>query len=243
MKDETQPPAAPGGRDFILHLSSFILYEDAALIFVDKPGDIVVQRGYDADEPVLFEEVSRYLASKGEKCFLMQRLDRGTSGVIFFSKLPGINANLTRQFERKNIAKTYVAILEGTARSQTIDAPLARIGPISFGVRAEGRRAITRIEPVASSRGGTLARIALLTGRTHQIRAHCAAIGHPLVGDWLYGERNASRPMLHALSLSMTHPVSGDRLEVQSPLPADFVKELSGRGLSAERFGPAGVSI
>lgn len=209
-----------------------LLYEDSALLFIDKPGDIVVQRGYDADEPVLFEEVSRYLAGKSETAFLMQRLDRGTSGVIFFSKLSKINANLTRQFERKGIVKTYLALCEGSIRGQIVDAPLARIGPISFGVRAEGKRTITVIEPLAASRDATLARITLLTGRTHQIRVHCAVIGHPLVGDWLYGQRNASRPMLHALSLSMRHPLTGEPLEVTAPLPADFLKEMGQRKIA-----------
>ncbi|HUF18976.1 MAG TPA: RluA family pseudouridine synthase [Thermoanaerobaculia bacterium] len=206
-----------------------VLYEDSALIFVDKPGDIVVQRGYDADEPVLLEDVSRYLEDKGETAFLMQRLDRGTSGVIFFSKLSKINANLTRQFERRQIRKIYLAICEGSVRRQLVDAPLARIGPISFGVRSEGKRAITAIEPLAEGRDATLVRVTLLTGRTHQIRSHCAAIGHPLVGDWLYGQRNASRPMLHASSLAMRHPLTGEPMTINSPLPADFLKELGHR--------------
>ncbi len=220
-----------------------VLYEDSALIFVDKPGDIVVQRGYDADEPVLLEDVSRYLADKGETAFLMQRLDRGTSGVIFFSKLSKINANLTRQFERRQIRKIYLAICEGSVRRQLVDAPLARIGPISFGVRSEGKRSITAIEPLAEGRDATLVRVTLLTGRTHQIRSHCAAIGHPLVGDWLYGQRNASRPMLHASSLSMRHPLTGEPMTINSPLPADFLKELGQRDFVPGEEGSKAVSI
>ncbi|HXH40842.1 MAG TPA: pseudouridine synthase, partial [Thermoanaerobaculia bacterium] len=108
-----------------------ILYEDSALLFVNKPAGIVVQRGYDAEEPVLLEIAMLH----AQPLFLMQRLDRGTSGVMFFSKLASINANLTRQFEGKRIRKRYVAICEGAlGERQTIDAPLVRIGPISFGV-------------------------------------------------------------------------------------------------------------
>jgi RluA family pseudouridine synthase len=196
-----------------------ILYEDSALLFVNKPAGIVVQRGYDADEPVLLEEAVAYAGP----LFLMQRLDRGTSGVMFFSKLASINANLTRQFEGKRIRKRYLAICEGElGEGQTIDAPLIRIGPISFGVGDGGKRAITIATPIRATPAGSLVAVDLLTGRTHQIRVHLAAIGHPLAGDWLYGQRNEARPMLHAKELSMTHPLTNEPLRVAAALPEDF---------------------
>jgi len=210
-----------------------ILYEDDALIFVNKPPDIVVQRGYDPDEPVLIDEVMQHAGP----VFLMQRLDRGTSGVMFFSKRDDVNANLTRQFERKNIAKRYVAIAEGClGERQTIDAPLARIGPISFGVRDEGRRAVTEVDPLDATAGGSLVSVVLRTGRTHQIRVHLAAIGHPLAGDWLYGSRNAPRPMLHSIELAMRHPLTAQPLLVRAPIAEDFSEELVKRGLSQSLF-------
>jgi 23S rRNA pseudouridine1911/1915/1917 synthase len=209
-----------------------ILFEDDTLLFIDKPPDLVVQRGYDQDERVLFEEVQAYVAARNESAFLLQRLDRGTSGVIFFSKLSEANSRLTRQFEKKTITKTYLALCRGELTvPQTIDAPLARIGPISFGVRSNGKRAVTRLRPLESNSAATLLDISLLTGRTHQIRAHLAAIRHPLVGDWLYGESDAARPMLHAASISLVHPRSGDRIEVSAPLPDDFRAEIVRRGL------------
>ena len=207
---------------------SLRLYEDDALLFVNKPGDLVVQRGYDAEEPVLYELAAAYTSP----LFLMQRLDRGTSGVMFFSKRSDINANLTRQFEKKRIRKHYVALCEGElAERQTIDAPLLRIGPISFGVRDGGKRAVTHVAPKVAGPDGSLLSIVLETGRTHQIRVHLAAIGHPLAGDWLYGERNAVRPMLHSAELVMTHPLTGGELRVSAPLPEDFVGEASKRGI------------
>lgn len=209
-----------------------ILYEDDALIFVNKSPGIVVQRGYDADEPVLLELVDQYLQEKGETAILMQRLDRGTSGVMFFSKLASINAQLTRHFEKKLITKTYLALCMGSLRvGQLIDAPLLRIGPISFGVREGGKKATTLITPLAASQSAAFIRLRLLTGRTHQIRVHLAAIGHPLVGDWLYGERNAERPMLHAAALTMIHPVTQQTLVVESPIPLDFLTEGERQGL------------
>ncbi len=205
-----------------------ILYEDDALLFVNKPAGIVVQRGYDAEEPVLLEQAAEYAGH----LFLMQRLDRGTSGVMFFSKLASINANLTRQFEGKRIRKRYVALCEGKlAERQTIDAPLLRIGPISFGVAEGGKRAVTIVRPLRSSRKGSLIGIDLLTGRTHQIRVHLAAIGHPLAGDWLYGQRNEVRPMLHARELSMTHPLTNEPLRVGAALPDDFLATAEERGI------------
>ncbi len=187
-----------------------------------------MQRAYDPDEPVLYEIVAKHASP----LFLMQRLDRGTSGVMFFSKRADVNANLTRQFEQKRIRKTYLAICEGElAQRQTIDAPLKRIGPISFGVREGGRRAVTHIKPLAATPAGSLVEVQLETGRTHQIRVHLAAIGHPLAGDWLYGVRNASRPMLHAAELDMMHPATNTPLRVSAAAPADFALEAERRGI------------
>jgi 23S rRNA pseudouridine1911/1915/1917 synthase len=205
-----------------------ILFEDDALLFVNKPAGIVVQRGYDADEPVLLESAMEHT----QPLFLMQRLDRGTSGVMFFSKLASINANLTRQFEQKRIRKRYVAICEGElGEPQTIDAPLIRIGPISFGVGDGGKRAITVVAPLRATPRGSLIAIDLMTGRTHQIRVHLAAIGHPLAGDWLYGQRNEVRPMLHARELSMTHPLKNEPLRVAAAVPDDFRDVAAERGI------------
>lgn len=212
-----------------------ILYEDDDLIFVDKSPGIVVQRGYDADEPVLFEQVLAYCQANGETAFLMQRLDRGTSGVLFFSKKPDVNPNLTRQFEKKIIRKRYVALVHGrVSQRQTIHAPLARIGPISFGVRPQGKRAITGIIPLVAAHDTSFIELDLLTGRTHQIRVHMAAIDHPLIGDWLYAARDAARPMLHALSLQMRHPRTQEPLRISASISQDLLTESERRGIGSE---------
>jgi 23S rRNA pseudouridine1911/1915/1917 synthase len=206
-----------------------ILYEDAALVFIDKPAGLVVQRRMFApDEPCLHDLVQQHASP----AFLLQRLDRGTSGVIFFSKRADVNARLTRQFVRKRIRKTYLAICDGElSQRRTIDAPIGRVGAITFAVRADGKRAVTHVIPVASSTAGSVVEIALETGRTHQIRVHLAAIGHPVAGDWLYGEKNAARPMLHAAALAMVHPLTGAPLRVAAPVPDDFREEAERRGL------------
>jgi 23S rRNA pseudouridine1911/1915/1917 synthase len=176
----------------------------------------------------LYELVAAYTSP----LFLLQRLDRGTSGVMFFSKRADLNPRLTRRFELKTIRKRYLALCEGMlAEHQTIDAPLARVGPISFGVRDGGKGAATTIQPLQATPAGSLLSIRLHTGRTHQIRVHLAAIGHPLVGDWLYGKRNAVRPMLHAAELAMMHPMTNAPLRVAAEVPGDFKSAAEERGI------------
>ena len=206
-----------------------ILFEDEALIFINKPAGVVVQqRMRHPDERYLHADVLRHTSP----AYLLQRLDRGTSGVMFFSKQEDLNARLTRQFERKRILKRYLAVCEGyLAEPQTVHAPLARVGAIKFAVREGGKIAITHVRPLHATPSGSLLEIGLATGRTHQIRVHLSAIGHPLAGDWLYRVRNAVRPMLHAADIEMTHPLTNEPLRVAAPLPDDFLEEANRRGL------------
>jgi 23S rRNA pseudouridine1911/1915/1917 synthase len=206
-----------------------ILYEDDALVFVNKPAGLVVQqRMHEPGEVFLHDLVQRHTSP----AYLLQRLDRGTSGVIFFSKLARLNVRITRQFERKRIRKHYLALCNGRlAERQTIDAPIARVGAIQFGVRDHGRNAVTHVSPLEAHEAGSLLAVELETGRTHQIRVHLSAIGHPLAGDWLYGTRDAARPMLHAARLEMTHPVTNEALRIEAPPPDDFREEAKRRGI------------
>jgi 23S rRNA pseudouridine1911/1915/1917 synthase len=205
-----------------------ILYEDDFLLFLNKPSGIVVQRGFNEHETTLWDEALAHT----QPLFLLQRLDRGTSGVIFFSKLDAMNVRITRRFEKKTIRKRYLAIVEGElAERQTIDAPMKRIGAIKFAVGEGGKRAITDVEPLHATPRGSLISINLRTGRTHQIRVHLAAIGYALAGDWLYGTRNADRPMLHSAELDMMHPATNAPLHVTAPLPPDFLAECGRRGI------------
>jgi len=207
-----------------------IIFEDDALIFVNKPAGVVVQqRMHEPDEPYLHAEVARHTSP----AYLLQRLDRGTSGVMFFSKRSDVNARLTRQFQGTRIRKRYLALCEGElAERRTIDAPIARTGAITFGVREHGKRAVTHVRPRYAMPAGSLLEIELETGRTHQIRVHLSAIGHPLIGDWLYGARNATRPMLHAAEITMTHPLTNEPLSVAAPVPDDFLHEANHRGIT-----------
>ncbi len=216
-----------------------ILYEDDYIVFIAKPAGLLVQQAYDAEEPNLHAIMDERARERGEEVFLMQRLDRGTSGVMFFTKKSEMNPRVTRAFERKDVHKTYLALVEGElAVPQLIDAPLERVGPISFAVGAGGKRALTRLTPLAHSSRATLLSIELMTGRTHQIRVHLSSIGHPLVADWLYGtEQEEKRPMLHAWTLSMNHPETGERLSIQAPVPQDFTEEAQSLGLGWSGIG------
>ncbi len=215
-----------------------ILYEDEALLFINKPAGVVIQPSLKEGEPYLLAEVLQHAPGT----FLMQRLDRGTSGVMFFSKLAAINAKLTRQFETKEIRKRYLALVNGElAERQTVDAPLARIGAIKFAVRDDGKRSVTVVTPLRAAARGSLVALELRTGRTHQIRVHMAAIGHPLIGDWLYGGRDAARPMLHSAELVMTHPLTRQRLRVSAAPPDDFVECAEERGIVSRGEDKASV--
>jgi 23S rRNA pseudouridine1911/1915/1917 synthase len=101
-------------------------------------------------------------------------------------------------------------------------------------VRDHGKRAITDVAPLRATSRGSLVAVTLRTGRTHQIRVHLAAIGHALIGDWLYGRRNAARPMLHAAELAMLHPLTNEPLRIAAPPPDDFVSAARERGILSE---------
>ena len=162
----------------------------------------------------------------------MSDTPRRAFGASSKSKRSDVNVRLTRQFERKRIRKRYLALCEGELReAQTIDAPLARIGAIKFGVREHGKRSVTHVQPLEATPHGSVVAVELETGRTHQIRVHLSAIGHPLAGDWLYGERSEGRPMLHAAELEMTHPLTNEPLRVIAPVPEDFREEARRRGI------------
>lgn len=216
-----------------------VLYEDDYFVFIDKPAGMLVQQAYDSEEPNLHAQMDVRARERGEEVFLMQRLDRGTSGVMFFTKRSEMNARVTRAFERKDVTKSYLALVEGSLSvPQLIDAPIERIGPISFGVGPGGKIAQTRVVPIERSDQATLLRIELLTGRTHQIRVHLSAIGHPLIADWLYGvDQEGKRPMLHAWILEMEHPQTRERLRISAPIPDDFTAEARILGIDCTGIG------
>jgi 23S rRNA pseudouridine1911/1915/1917 synthase len=221
-----------------------IVYDDRDLVVVDKPAGMVVHpaAGHDRGTLVnaLLHHVTDLSGIGGERRpGIVHRLDRGTSGLMVVAKHDAAHQELARQFKDREVEKEYVALVWGLVQAgRRIDEPIGRdpVNRQKMSARARrSREAVTRI--VRADRvapGVTLARVAIHTGRTHQIRVHLSAIGHPIVGDALYGGihrrvpgplravQRLDRPFLHAAKLSFTHPSDGRRMTFESPLPEDL---------------------
>jgi 23S rRNA pseudouridine1911/1915/1917 synthase len=230
-----------------------ILYQDRDLIVIDKPAGMVVHpaAGHASGTLVnaLLHHVDDLSGIGGEKRpGIVHRLDRGTSGLMVVAKHDAAHAELARQFQDREVEKEYVALVWGVVQAgRRIDAPIGRdpANRQKMSARAPSRRlrrsreAVTRIvraEPFG--RVLTLAHVAIHTGRTHQIRVHLSTIGHPVVGDALYGGvhrrvpgdiravTHLDRPFLHAARLAFSHPADHRRMEFVSPLPPDLAHVL-----------------
>ena len=225
-----------------------IVYQDKDLVVVDKPAGMVVHpaAGHASGTLVnaLLHHVDDLSGIGGEKRpGIVHRLDRGTSGLMVVAKNDAAHEELSRQFHDREVEKEYIALVWGEVQAgRRIDAPIGRDPADRKKMSAKARRsreAVTRI--VKTEKFGvvlTLAHIAIHTGRTHQIRVHLSAIGHPVVGDPLYGgvHRRVSgdlravthltRPFLHAARLVFTHPTEKRRMEFTSPLPDDLQRVL-----------------
>jgi 23S rRNA pseudouridine1911/1915/1917 synthase len=221
-----------------------ILYQDKDVIVVDKPAGMVVHpaAGHAGGTLVnaLLHHVDDLSGIGGEKRpGIVHRLDRGTSGLMVVAKNDAAHEELARQFHDREVEKDYLALVWGVVQAgRRIDAPIGRdpVDRKKMSAKARRRReAVTRIVRAEHlSPALTLAQIAIHTGRTHQIRVHLSAIGHPIVGDPLYGGvhrrvpgdvravTHLERPFLHAARLVFTHPTDGRKMEFESPLPPDL---------------------
>jgi 23S rRNA pseudouridine1911/1915/1917 synthase len=230
-----------------------ILYEDGALLAVNKPAGTVTHPAYRHPDGTLWDAVLARQTSLGRgRPWLLHRLDRETSGVILFAKTVEARRALVRQFERHTIRKRYLALLAGSLPDVAgiIDTPLARdtTDRRRTVVAPEGQSSHTRYRALATVKGVTLAWAEPVTGRTRQLRAHFASVGAPLLGDTLYypeghwGALAAPRAMLHAWRLGVQYPGTGARLTITAPIPSDFVDTAWRYGLDdhlddlAERY-------
>jgi 23S rRNA pseudouridine1911/1915/1917 synthase len=224
-----------------------ILHDDADVVVVNKPAGLVVHPG--AGHPTgtlvhaLLHHVQDLSGIGGEaRPGIVHRLDKGTSGVMVVAKNDTAHQELARQFHDREVEKEYVALVWGTVHNRKrIDLPIGR-DPVhreKISTRARrARAAVTRVTWARALPGLTLIRVAIATGRTHQIRVHLSAIGHPIVGDALYGGvhkrvandvravQRLTRPFLHAERLAFTHPRTGERLSFEAPLPEDLESVL-----------------
>jgi 23S rRNA pseudouridine1911/1915/1917 synthase len=212
-----------------------IAWEDEHLLVVDKPAGVVVHPGAGHRGGTLVQALAGRVAGgeDPERPGVVHRLDRDTSGLLLLARSDAVHGALQAALRAREIERTYLALVDGRpgARRGTIDAPLGRDRRVRTRISTDTddpRDAVTHFEVERHLPRSTLLRVRLETGRTHQIRAHLKAIGHPVLGDPEYGVpgHGLRRQFLHAAQLSFTHPVTGERIEVASPLPADLAEAL-----------------
>jgi 23S rRNA pseudouridine1911/1915/1917 synthase len=220
-----------------------IVFEDPDVVVLDKPAGMVVHpaAGHSSGTLVnaLLHHVKDLSGIGGElRPGIVHRLDRGTSGLMVVAKHDRAHQELSRQFRDREVEKEYVALVWGVVHAgRRIDEPIGRDEKERHKMSTRARRArsaVTRVTWARHYKGVSLVKVAIATGRTHQIRVHLSAIGHPIVGDATYGgvhRRTAhdlrpvmrlERPFLHASHLSFTHPTDGRRVDFDSPLPPDL---------------------
>jgi 23S rRNA pseudouridine1911/1915/1917 synthase len=242
---ECSPPAPREERVIPEPGELRVVHEDADLVVIDKPAGLTVHPGAGRATGTLAHHLlHRYpeLAGVGGpgRPGIVHRLDQGTSGALVVARTPLAYARLSHAFAAREVEKRYLGIAYGVPSppSGTIEAPIGRHPQKrrEMAVRSSGRPARTGYRTLAGRAGVSLLEMDLATGRTHQIRVHLKSLGHPLVGDPLYGEarwkalprpvqallRDFPRPALHAWRLAFRHPVTGERLAFEAPVPEEL---------------------
>jgi 23S rRNA pseudouridine1911/1915/1917 synthase len=232
--EEREPEAPPA--EFA------VAYEDEHLLVVDKPAGVVVHPARGHRTGTLVQALAGKAAGgeDPERAGIVHRLDRDTSGLLVVARTDAAHSRLRAMLAAREITREYLALVEGRpqARAGTIEAPLGRDRRVRTRMSTdtdEPRTAVTHFEVERALVGFTLLRVRLETGRTHQIRAHLKAIGHPVAGDPEYGRRGTlglRRQFLHAARLAFAHPITGVPVDVSSPLPDDLAGALEEAGRS-----------
>jgi 23S rRNA pseudouridine1911/1915/1917 synthase len=211
-----------------------VVYEDEDLLIVNKPPFMVVHPTKSHQEGTLANGVVNYFMETGQDCIvrLVNRLDRDTSGLVIIAKSQFAHQQMANMLINNSIEKYYIAMVEGKLEGEsTIDLSIGRpfIESIKREVMEEGQRAVTHFEVLQSSDNITCVNIKLETGRTHQIRVHLSHIGHPLLGDTLYGteSEHITRQALHAYKLKFEGIRNNKLIEVTVDLPEDMKKILN----------------
>jgi len=211
-----------------------ILYEDPYLLVIDKPDNMVVHPSLGHRAGTLVNAILSYIVDADklgdERPGIVHRLDKGTTGVIIVAKDRSTQETLSRLFHDRAVEKVYRAIVEGVikADSGVVEGAIGRHPRERQKmalVTRNGRYSLSNFKVIKRLDGFTYVEVYPKTGRTHQIRVHLAHIGHPIVGDDLYGKRArklAGRPLLHAHRISFTHPVNGEKVVVEAPVPEDM---------------------
>jgi 23S rRNA pseudouridine1911/1915/1917 synthase len=234
---EFEPPVTPTTSLEPQAMDLVVPYEDEHLLVVDKPAGLVVHPAPGHAQGTLVHGLLAYDVEGGdeaERPGIVHRLDRDTSGLLVVARSPEAHRLLQELVQERALTREYLALVVGRPRSQrgTIEAPIGRDrhDPLRHSLDTDTPRdAVTHFEIEELLRRHTLLRVALETGRTHQIRVHLAAIDLPVAGDPVYGrpgELGLERQFLHAVRLAFEHPITGDQIDVTSPLPADLEAAL-----------------
>lgn len=225
-----------------------IVHEDTAVLVIAKPPGLVVHPGRGNWSGTMMNALLAHAPQLESlpRAGIVHRLDKETSGLLVVAKTLEAQTNLVRQLQARTVKREYLALVHGhVARAGTVEAPIGRhpVQRTRMAIAARGRPSTTHYEVLARYAHATLLRCRLETGRTHQIRVHMQSLGHPLVGDPVYGKRRSAerlldefpRQALHAERLAFIHPVTGEAVAFETPAPADMQNLLNALALVKKR--------
>ncbi|MGH8802057.1 MAG: RluA family pseudouridine synthase [Casimicrobiaceae bacterium] len=227
-------PDPPAGDVRAQPIALAVVHEDASILVIDKPAGLVVHPGHGNRDGTLQNALLHHDASLAAipRAGIVHRLDKDTSGLLVIARDLGAHTQLVRQLAARSVHRAYIAVVHGDlARPIVIDAAIGRhpARRTAMAVVERGKPARTHVDVVERFGDATLVRCRLETGRTHQIRVHLFAAGHPLIGDPAYGSRHRhplasrfTRQALHACHLELDHPATGARVCFDAPAPADL---------------------
>ena len=214
-----------------------ILYEDAAVIAINKPADLVVHAGAGNHSGTLVNRLVHHFEKLSQvggdlRPGIVHRLDKGTSGVILVARDDAAHRALAAQFSSRSVEKIYLTVVHGNVRAEEgrLTSPIARDPSrrLRMTTRLDsGRPALTQYRVLKRFDKFTYLEVRIGTGRTHQIRVHLSSIGHPVAGDRLYGAPPAERVFLHAHRIAFLSPATGEKVTVEAPLPPALVEWLA----------------
>ena len=211
-----------------------IPYEDEHLFVIDKPAPLASQSSVNHPDDALENALFSHLGCPADYVYRpVNRLDKGTSGLMLVAKTPHAQHRLQRLLHTEEFRRTYLAVVEGhlPLPRGTVDAPIGKEDAASIRrlVTADGKPSVTHYEVLRESAARSLVRLVLQTGRTHQIRVHMAHLGCPVCGDFLYGTELPELPgrfALHSHEVQLLHPLTGEKLHIVSPLPDSLTSLL-----------------
>ncbi len=242
--------AKPESKGVFRSIDFPVVFEDPALLVIDKPSGVAVHGGSGLSYGVI--ESLRAARPEAKMLELAHRLDRDTSGLLIIAKKRTALVELHRMLREGEVEKIYMAVVKGRWQggkrelSEALHKYVNAKGERRVSVHSDGKSAVTKVKPLQANDSFSLLELRLMTGRTHQIRVHLAHAGHPVLGDGKYGDFELNRALarqgvkrlfLHARRLAFAHPAGGETLRLEAPLPADMGKFLeSNLALSADRL-------